>query len=378
MSKSELTRLRSKGSRRIIGLNSGTSMDGIDAMAVVISGSGRSAHWDVVSFDEYPMPAQLSALAQQGETLTRFQINDLDHALGQVFADAATSIARKAQWGRVDLVGSHGQTVLHLPGDQHTPTQTIQLGQPQLIADQLSTIVVSNFRVADCAAGGHGAPLIPYLDAILFPDGPVTAAINLGGIANLTSIAQGSVETAYDIGPANLPLNELALIVTDGQESFDRNGDLARGGQVIEPILSNLLQHPFFSLQPPRTTGREMFGTAFIRDLIDSHPTASVLDLLSTATEWIAQTVAAAALRSCADRAVISGGGALNTYLMERLARALGSVPLSTSAAFGIDPLAKEALLFALLANDRIFDLPTNIPAATGAGERVLLGEITA
>lgn len=377
MSQSHLESLKSRESRRVVGLNSGTSMDGIDAMAVVFRGSGKGIRWQVECFEETPLPPALAECAQRGETLTPSEVDELDQALGQVFADAASSIVRRAGWDRADLIGSHGQTVLHIPGTSGQVTRTIQLGRPSIIAQQLDTSVVSNFRVADCAVGGQGAPLIPYLDAILFPDGPPTSVINLGGIANVTHIHQGQVLAAYDIGPANLPLDLLTICLTKGLSRYDRNGTLARTGNLHQPLLNELLSHPFLSITPPRTTGRELFGGSFIADLILKHPDIPTLDLLTTATEWVAQTVAQSAHSSGAQRVVISGGGALNTYLMERIDIALGTAILTTSSSVGVDPLAKEALLFALLANDRIFDLPTNVPIATGACEVVSLGEIT-
>ncbi len=352
-------------------------MDGIDAMAVVIKGAGKESRWHIECFKETPLPSGLAECAQCGETLTPAEMDELDNALGQAFADAASSIVSSIGWDHADLIGSHGQTVLHIPGTSTQPTRTIQLGNPRLIARQLATTVVSNFRVADCAVGGQGAPLTPYLDSILFAADPSTAAVNLGGIANVTHIHQGHVLTAFDIGPANLPLDLLTLRLTKGMSRYDRNGNLARTGNLHQPLLNELLSHPFLSLTPPRTTGRELFGGAFIADLILKHPDIPTLDLLTTATEWVAQAVAQSVQSFGARRVVISGGGALNTYLMERIDTALDTSSLTTSSSVGVDPLAKEALLFALLANDRIFDFPTNVPIATGAREAVSLGEIT-
>lgn len=364
-------------SRRVIGLNSGTSMDGIDAMAVTFSGLGACLAWKVEAFVESPLPEPVATMARRGGLLTSAEMTQLDWTLGQLFADAAQEIQDLASWDHVDVIGSHGQTILHEPGENGVPTRTIQLGQPELIARALKAPVVADFRRGDVDAGGQGAPLTPYLDALLFRDAPRTAATNLGGIANISCIENGRVLSAFDIGPANMPIDELARLITNHRQQQDTDGKLAQQGSINRDLLNELLAHEFLHRPLPRTTGREMFGTDFTRDLISKNPTTSLMDLISTVTEWVARSVANAALQQSSERVVVSGGGASNSHLMARLKAALATTPLSSSSAIGIHPAAKEALLFALLAHDRMLNLPTNIPIATGANTFVSLGQIT-
>jgi anhydro-N-acetylmuramic acid kinase len=342
---------------RVAGLISGTSVDGIDVAVVDID----DQRLDVVAATTVPYAAAVRQ-AILGVT-SAADVSRLNFLLGELFADAVKQLGIE-----VELIGSHGQTIFH-EGEPveylgHRIASTLQIGEGAVIAERTGVPVVANFRTADMAAGGNGAPLAPYLDYRLFrhPD-RARIALNIGGIANLTVVpARARLEdvVAFDIGPGNMVMDALC-------PPFDRGGIRASQGRVNQPLLEKLLADPYYSAAPPKSCGREQYGAEFIR--------ATGIDL-TTAAELTAGTIAnAVANYPATTEVIVSGGGAHNTYLLERL-RARIKPALLSSAELGVDADSKEAVLFALLAYETWHRRPGNVPSATGAKYQVVLGSL--
>lgn len=344
---------------KALGLISGTSADGLDAALIEIRG-GRP---DLLAARTFPYPAPLRRRVLAAPRASAAELAALHADLGDFFARSAKQFLRGKP--RPAVVGSHGQTVFHIPG-----RASLQLGDAARIAAALGIPVVSDFRAADIAAGGSGAPLAPILDEILFGDlSGGTVALNLGGIANVTYVRDGRVRAGFDVGPANAPLDAVCRLA--GGRPFDRDGRRARKGRVDERLLARLLAAPYFRKKPPKSLEREDFGEAFVRPLLRGR---SAADLLATLVELCAASVERAVRRWCTPsaRIVVSGGGARNAFLLERIANRTG-LPVETP---GLDPDAKEAVLFALLGAFRLKKRPGNVPAATGAKRRAVLGAV--
>ena len=369
-------------SRIGVGLMSGTSMDGVDAAVVRVAGSGASARLRVLRFLHRPYPRslreRLRALAE-GPASAR-EVCLLNDAVGEAFADAAAAAARAARV-RPDFAGSHGQTVWHEPGRRGRRTATLQIGEAAVIAERLGCPVVSDFRPRDCAAGGQGAPLVPYADWVLFRrPGRVLALQNLGGIGNATVVTPRLDGVfAFDTGPANLPLDEAVRAITGGRESFDRGGRRAARGRVDGALLRELLRHPFLRRRPPRSSGREEFGARFVAGL---GRRLRPDDLVATLTRFSAEATADAYRRwilprADLDRVLLSGGGARNPVLVAHLRELLAPIPVGFTEEAGLPGPMKEAVSFALLAAETLAGVPSSVPAATGAARPVLLGKVT-
>lgn len=364
---------------------SGTSLDGTDAVVVRVEGSGAGLSVDALGFASEPYDdatrAALAACVEASTSNVRL-VSQLHTRLGERFAEVARLALDDAGVDAPDLVGSHGQTVQHVPEVEPcagVPTRsTLQIGSPAVIAARLGAPVVADFRAGDLALGGQAAPLAPYLDGALFaaPD-ETRVLLNLGGIANLTVLPPGGPpRSAFDTGPANMVLDALTLRLTG--RPYDADGALAATGTPDEDLLADLLAHPFFSAPPPKSTGREDFGTDFVDHLIErGGPPA---DLLATAAALTARSVADSVrrhIRPAPARVIASGGGVHNGALMARLADALAPVPLETTAAHGLDPDAKEAVLFAVLAHEWCEGVRTGLPTVTGASGPAFQGSLT-
>jgi anhydro-N-acetylmuramic acid kinase len=349
---------------RVAGLISGTSVDGID-VAVVDIGDGIR----VVSTNTVPYPPEVRAaiLSVSNATTHTSTIARLNFLLGELFAEAIVHCGVPLE--TIELIGSHGQTIFH-EGEPvefcgRKVASTLQIGEAAVIAERTGIETIADFRTADVAAGGKGAPLVPFLDYQLFQH-PERAriALNIGGIANITVIpANASAEQviAFDTGPGNMIMDALA-------PPFDRDGDRARAGKVDAALLDRLLADPYYDRDPPKSCGREQYGAEFVR--------SSGIDI-ATATELTARTIAHAVGRYPETQEVIvSGGGAHNRYLMERL-RALIRARVTTSVEFGIGVDSKEAILFALLAYQTHHGRAGNLPSATGARKAMILGKIS-
>ncbi len=393
MPETGLSEAHSSG-RLAVGLISGTSMDGVDAALVRVAGSPDRPRVRLLAALTVPYPRRLRrrllAIASGGST-SAGEISQLNFLLGEVFAAAAVQVCRRARVApaRLAVIGSHGQTVFHhgkpagLPG--RLPAATLQIAEPAVIAERTGVRVVADFRAADIAAGGEGAPLVPLVDYLLLKDTQKgTVVLNLGGIANVTVIPTGASPQGvlgFDTGPGNMVIDALVRHGTKGRKSYDAGGLLAASGQVLEPALAELVRFPFFHRRPPKSAGREQFGEQFVNRYFLSRRGARFKDLLSTATELTARTIADALrsfvlTRAAIHRLIISGGGAHNHLLVRRLKELLPELKLQLSDAYGLPVDAKEAIAFALLADRTLRGLPGNLPSVTGARRPVVLGKI--
>lgn len=379
---------------RIIGLMSGTSADGVDAALVETTGAGPDLRWRLVAFHGAPFPSdvrnEILGLQDPDEDDLLPRLAHLHALLGEVYAEACAAVAAGAGGlSAVHLVGLHGQTVYHATGpDAPQPPVTLQIGEAAVVAERTGLPVVSNFRARDVAAGGTGAPLVPLTDWLLLrSDTRGRLCLNLGGIANLTAIPRGSRQAtdvlAFDTGPGNMVLDALAARASNGAEAFDRDGRRAAAGRVIEPLLTDLLRHPFLVAPPPKSCGREEFGAPFAALLLERlkvlEPAATMDDALATAARLTARVVAEAARRFVRpameiDEVLVGGGGVRNPVLMAALTAELAPLPVGPMSGAGIDPAAREALAFALLANETVHGRPGNLPGVTGARHPVVLG----
>lgn len=361
-----------------IGLMSGTSLDGIDAALVEIQPLGRSYAVDLVRFLTHPFERDLremlrNALPPNAGTLA--DVAHLHNALGHAYARAASAIAGS---DRIGFVASHGQTVWH-DGAAHV---TLQLGDAFVIREAVDATVCYDFRSADCAAGGHGAPLVAWVDALLLGSADEDrVALNLGGIANVTLLRAGALPMeaiAFDTGPANMLLDLFVRERTGGKHTFDEDGALAAAGRVEEKLLRALLADAYFTASPPKTTGREHFGAQFLSRYGGELAHLSTEDGAATLTELTAASIADAIGRAgfSRSRIIVSGGGARNRTLVTALAARLAAARIEPSDALGIPVDAKEAIAFAVLGYETLRGRAANVPAATGAARRVTLGAI--
>lgn len=376
----------------IIGLMSGTSLDGITAALVEVDGeTTEDLRWQV-----------RGARTEPYDDARRRMIHDvilgggaagicsLHARLGEWFGEAAVGVCGEAgvALDEVALIGSHGQTIWHEPPEEGKRGSTLQLGDPATIAEITDCDVVSDFRTRDMAAGGHGAPLVPWVDRVLFSrEGGARALQNLGGIGNVTWVPPRGAAApllAFDTGPANSLIDAAVHLATGGRRDYDEDGRLAAGGVVDGALLAELLRHPFFDQEPPRSTGRETFGVPFVQRLVEAvapEGDQDWLDLIATLTELSARSIADSYRRWIlprgVDEVVLTGGGARNRTLVGRLEALLEPVPVYDGVVLGVDPEVKEALAFAVLAWAHVKGIPANEPGATGAAGPRLLGSFT-
>ena len=384
----------------ILGLMSGTSVDGIDAAlvelnAVVETDGTEGLDWMLRGFTCVPWPPALRAAilnACRADAPVQF-VTALNYRVAEAFADAARQAAQNAgvSLDDVDCIASHGQTIWHQPTPFDVAGQgtrgTLQIGEPSVIAARTGCLVVADFRPADMAVGGQGAPLVPFADYALFRSPVETRVIqNIGGIANLTYLPlMGTLDDviAFDTGPGNMLLDHLAQRLSGGSLEYDKDGAWAAQGRVEPTLLETLLQDAYFALPPPKTTGREQFGRDYAERLIARAQQAHCepADLLATATRLTADTIARSYRdwllpRGKIDVVIAGGGGTHNQTLMQMLAAQIKPARLATSAEYGLPDDAKEAVAFALLAYETLHGRPSNVPSATGAKHRALLGKI--
>lgn len=379
--------------RFIVGLMSGTSADGVDAVVTEISGTARKLTVRLLShvhqdFDKNFRRRVLHACLHG----TVADVCELNFVLGEKFAVTALSAIRKARLKPKDItaIGSHGQTVHHLPNARNL--STLQIGEPAVIAERTGVTTVANFRVRDVAAGGQGAPLVPYVDWALFTS-PTRPRIiqNIGGIGNLTFLPPNATLAdvrAFDTGPGNMVIDAIVHALSGGRLTYDRKGSWAARGKVSEKLLKGWLKHPFFRRMPPKSTGREEFGEKFLRRVIMDARKArlSSSDIVATATALTAASIAEAynrfifpnLSRQLAEhtQVVLAGGGALNPVLSRMIAERVQPARLCPIQEFGMCPESKEALSFAVLAHETLQDQPSNVPVVTGARRAVILGSI--
>jgi anhydro-N-acetylmuramic acid kinase len=374
---------------RILGMISGTSHDAIDAAIVEFSAGPDGALAGRIEYTaaaEYPPDLRKALIAALPPAPVGFDVAcELDTLSGQAFADAAARAlaAHAAQPGAgpVDAICSHGQTVFHWVQDG-TARGTLQLGQPAWMAEATGLPVISDVRAADIAAGGQGAPLVPVLDQMLLEPlrarGRRAAALNLGGIANLTVCAPGADPAAWDIGPANALIDAVVTASPHTPGTFDRDGALAAAGTVVPDLLAGLLAEPYYAQPAPKSTGKELFHLGYVQDALRRAAVAPALaDQVATLTELTARTVADAIAAADLSAVVASGGGVRNPVLMRRLAELLPGVRLTVTDELGVPSDAKEAVAFALIGWATLHGLPGSVPTCTGASGPRVLGRVS-
>ncbi len=389
-----LQQLMQQETLNVIGLMSGTSADGLDAALVRIQGSGTGMQVRQLSFVSVPWTDEerkaILRLAEGREGGTR-EICLFNFWFGHKSLEACIRALDAAYLGRddVDLVGSHGQTLYHIPYPEeylgHSLCATLQPGEPSVIAEGLGCPVVSDFRVRDMAAGGQGAPLVPYAEYLLYRREDRHVGLqNIGGIGNITVLPKGCTPDevyAFDTGPGNMVMDALTVRFTGGAQRYDRDGRIAAEGRWDPKLLSFMMQDPFLRRRPPKTTGREMYGVSYVNALVEKGRALGLSDrdILATATRFTAECVGTAIEAFCDPRPeelIVGGGGSANPVLMRELRSRL-DIPVRVNEDFGFDSDAKEAVAFAVLAAECIRGVCNNMPAATGARHGVVMGKIT-
>jgi anhydro-N-acetylmuramic acid kinase len=384
---------RERAEHRVMGLMTGTSVDGVDAALVRFVGAGLDARHELLGFRgsalEPDLRREILEVAQARE-LAPERLMRLDAALGERYAAACLELLAGAglRSDAVDAIGLHGQTVRHLPRAPGRPALSLQIGSAAVLAERTGIAVVSNFRARDTAAGGEGAPLVPLFDWWVGRSARESRALlNLGGMANLTYLPRGGgldQLLAFDTGPGNSVLDALVEIGSAGALRHDEGGQGAARGRVHEPLVRELLTDPFFAQAPPRSTGRERFGRAYAEHMRERGRALGIGDddLLATSVELTARSVADAigrflGPRGGVDTVYASGGGVRNVTLMGALRRRLAPASLASVETLGVPPESKEAMAFAFLAHQTLSGAPGNVPGATGAARPVVLGQIT-
>jgi anhydro-N-acetylmuramic acid kinase len=385
-----IAKLAARKTLRVVGLMSGTSADGVDAALVRLAGERVK----VLAFETfgYPAPLRQAVLAQSRRERARLdEICRLNFVLGEAFASAVVRLATKAgvPLGSIDLIGSHGQTICHLPRTRRFAGRkvrsTLQIAEPCVIAERTGITTVADFRPRDVAAGGEGAPLVPYADWVLFRHRRLGRAVqNIGGIANVTYLPPGgdlADVIAFDTGPGNMVIDRVVSRLSRGRRRYDPGGALAAKGRINERLLAELMRHRFLRRRPPKSTGREEFGAQFADALYlrARKDRVAPRDVLATVTALTAASIADAYgrfLPARPDEVVLCGGGARNRTLVEMLRRALAPAKVGPSDELGVSADAKEAVSFAVLAAATIRGRAGNVPAATGAGRAAVLGKI--
>ena len=381
----------------VLGLMSGTSADGIDIALASISGAPPRVKARLINHTAVNFPAQVRAeilrVAEQ-RAITAGELSQLNFRLGQLFADAAKTACERFRvaLSSVDLIGGHGQTIFHqgraVPYLGGRVASTMQIGEGAVIAARTGVTTVADFRPADMAMGGQGAPLVPYADYLLYSDGKLgRASLNLGGIANVTVIPAGAARErvfAFDTGPANMLIDALVAHFTRGRKKFDQCAKMAQAGRAIPALLDELMRDPYLKLKPPKSTGREYYGGDYVKRVLalGRRHRAKPNDLIRCVTIFTALSVVDALNRFVApkvqlDQLIVSGGGAQNPLIMAQLAAALPGVEVLSSSRVGVPEEAKEAFAFALLAYETFHQRAGNVFSATGASGPAILGKIS-
>jgi anhydro-N-acetylmuramic acid kinase len=375
----------------VAGLMSGTSVDGIDVALVEIEGEGFNQRIKPIAFHEIPFPAGVrhGVFSISNAEVSTARLSQMNFLLGELFGDAVIEACKRSSipLSGLDLVGSHGQTIYHQASAttlyDRAIASTLQIGEPSLIAARTRTPVVADFRPADMAVGGQGAPLVPYVEYLLYrhPE-KGRVALNIGGIANLTGIPPGAppeAVVAFDTGPGNMVIDALVSQFSVGALTFDRDGRMASSGRVNYPLLAELMKAPYIKRSPPKSCGREQYGAQFVTGLLTEGLPAA--DLVATASAFTVAAIAEAVRsfvvpRMPVDELIVSGGGAKNPEILRRLREQLERTRVLHSSELGIDGDAKEAIAFAALAYESWHRRPANLPSATGAGRPAILGKL--
>ena len=372
-----------------VGIMSGTSLDGIDVVIASIEGFYKDTHIEIKAFKTYPFEELLVQKikdAMSNQTCTPALMASLHMELGYAFGYAAKKLCEesKVSLDDIDFVASHGQTIWHINEDSSNfHRSSLQLGEGSAIASIMMSTVISNFRCADIAQGGVGAPLVPYVDYILFSDDKTSRSLhNLGGISNLTFLKAGGSEDdviAFDTGPANMMINRAVHVLY--QKPFDEDGKMARSGDIIQNMLDELMEHLYLKQVPPKSTGREIFGDAFTDAYLAKYKSEKKEDIIATLTHFTSQSIIKAyqdfiCNNHHLDEIIFSGGGAKNKYLLELIKKGLPNIEIKKLEDDYFDSQIKEALAFLILGNETLNHNPSNMLKATGAKQKAILGQI--
>lgn len=373
-----------------IGIMSGTSLDGIDVVITEIEGHSKDTKIKILAFDTFGYEEKLLkniTEAINGYLVSPALICSLNFELAYAYGEAVKKACEKNNilLSEVDFIASHGQTIYHIdePENGYIPS-SLQLGDGSVLATITNTTVVSNFRTADISVGGKGAPLVPFADYILFRDNLKNISLhNIGGIANLTVIGKDFSEDdvyAFDSGPGNMMIDYACKKFF--QVPYDNEGAIARSGEVIPEMLEELLNNKYFKKEPPKTTGRELFGDNYTEHIVLKYKEFPHKDIIRTLTEFTKETIVSSYIdyvlpQTQIDEIIFSGGGAYNTFLLELIQRALPHINVKKLEDIGMSSSCKEALAFVVLGNETIHHLPSNLKKATGAKKNVILGQIS-
>lgn len=380
----------------VVGLMSGTSADGVDAALVKISGSGLHTEAHLIDFETYPYSKEIKEMTLSASNPEKGSVDlicYLNFKLGNIFADAVLSILEKSnmQRNRVSFIGSHGQTIRHLP-EGHPDfldklPSTLQIGEPSVIAERTGIKTVADFRTRDIAAGGQGAPLAPFAHFLLFYSKEETRIVhNIGGISNLSFLPKDGIiddVIAFDTGPGNMLIDSLVSKLSQGKKQYDKNGEWGAKGKTNNDLLSFMMSHPFLKKPPPKTTGREDFGEIFLNKVLlkSQQLNVPVDDLVATVTAFTLESIIFnykehIFKRSYPSEIIVCGGGVHNNLIMQTIKKRLPKITISTTDKYGIPSDAVEAVAFAILANETIHGNYSNLPSVTGACRKVILGKI--
>jgi anhydro-N-acetylmuramic acid kinase len=381
----------------VLGMMSGTSADGIDVALARISGAPPNLHSKLLGHTSAKFPSairkEILRVAEQ-QPISAGELSQLNFRLGELFAAAALSACREFRVvpSKIALIGSHGQTIFHqgrpVPYFGARTASTLQIGEPCVIAARTGITTIGDFRPADIALGGQGAPLVPYADYILYRHAKLgRVSLNLGGIANITVLPRAAKPQqvfAFDTSPANMLIDALVSHFTRGRKRFDANAQLASQGRSLPALINDLLRDPYLKLSPPKSTGREYYGHAYVKKLLalGRRHRARSNDLIRAATIFTALSVVDALNRFVLPKTkihqlIVSGGGARNPLILAQLSAALPNIEVLPSSRLGIPEDAKEAFAFALLAYESFHQRPANLPSATGARRPAILGKIS-
>ncbi|MBF0465105.1 MAG: anhydro-N-acetylmuramic acid kinase [Nitrospirae bacterium] len=373
-------------SKKIIGLMSGTSHDGVDGALVEITrvGINNAISVNLLHNIHLPYPEKLRVKIRTAFNGNTEAICRLNFELGEIFALCANKLiaASGAKTSDIALVASHGQTICHIPPVRAKWGSTLQIGESSIIAARTGIVTVSDFRPKDMAYGGQGAPLVPLSDYLMFKkQGAITAVLNIGGMANVTILTE-SIEDliAFDTGPGNSLIDDTVMLLSGGKHAFDKDGIIARGGILDKNLLNELMKHPYLKKKPPKSTGRETFGKTLSEDIFyNRYSHLKKEDIVCTLTHFTAKTIFNSISPYKPTEIIVTGGGVKNTYLMELLSGLFlpTGADIKNISEYGIPPEAKEAVSFAVLGYRALIGLPGNVPSATGASRSTILGKFT-
>jgi anhydro-N-acetylmuramic acid kinase len=381
----------------VLGLMSGTSADAIDVALAKVSGAPPHLSAQLLNHTSINFPQairkEILRVAEQ-QPISAGELSQLNFRLGEIFAEAALTACKRFRVAarKIALIGSHGQTIFHqgkpVPHLGRPTASTLQIGEASIIAARTNITTVADFRPADIALGGQGAPLVPYADYLLYRHAKLgRVSLNLGGIANITVLpanAKPSHVFAFDTGPANMLIDALVQHFTHGRQRYDKNAALAQTGRAIPALVNELMKDPYLRLAPPKSTGREYYGRAYVKNLLSAgrRHHAKPADLIRAATIFTALSIVDALHRFVLPKhkihqLIVSGGGARNPLILAQLAAALPQIEIVPSAQLGVPEDAKEAFAFALMAYETFQQRPANLPSATGAQGPAILGKIS-